>query len=44
MKFDPRVTWAKFDPSREHVFVYARLRSCHVLTMKIERKTHKKLS
>ena len=21
MKFDPRVTWAKFDPSREHVFV-----------------------
>ena len=44
MKFDPRVTWAKFDPSREHVFVYERLRSCHVLSMKIERKTHKKLS
>ena len=41
MKFDPRVTWAKFDPSRKHVFVYARLRSCHVLSMKIERKTQK---
>ena len=44
MKFDPRVTWAKFDPSREHAFVYTRLHSYHVFSMKIERKTHRKLS
>ena len=44
IKFDPRITWVKFDPSREHVFVYARLHSCQVFSMKIERKTYRKLS
>ena len=43
MKFDPRITWVKFDPSREHVFVCARLHSCHAFSTKIERKTHRKL-
>ena len=42
MKFDPRITWVKFNPSREHVFVYARLHthSCHVFSIKIGRKKH----
>ena len=39
----PRVTQAKFDPSPVHAFVYARLRSCHVLAIKIERKTDRML-
>ena len=44
MKFHPRVTWANLSRSRGDVFVYARLRSCHVLSLKIGRKTDKKLS
>ena len=39
-KSDPRVTWANLI----HVFVYGKLRSCHVLSMRIGRKSDKELS
>ena len=32
----------KSDPSREHVFVYARLHSCHVFSMKVKKKNTQK--